>query len=68
MCMNGQPRICSVLMLDLLAAAGVHLYYVGDFDPGCLLIAQKVKQYYKETFYQENIWEVFPCAETEPAT
>lgn len=117
MCMNGQPRLCSVLLLDLLAAAGVHLYYGGDFDPEGLLIAQKVKQYYKGTFtywhmsaaeysksrsgeqiserrlkmleritdtelkdtadavrksrmagYQENIWEVFPCAETKPTT
>lgn len=47
MCMNGQPRLSSVLLLDLLAEADVKLYYAGDFDPEGLLIAQKVKRYYK---------------------
>ena len=47
MCMNGQPRLSALLLLDLLAQAGVRLYYAGDFDPEGLLIAQKVKQYYK---------------------
>jgi uncharacterized protein (TIGR02679 family) len=47
MCMNGQPRLSSVLLLDLLAEADVKMYYAGDFDPEGLLIAQKVKQYYK---------------------
>ncbi|WP_373213519.1 TIGR02679 domain-containing protein [Ruminococcus sp. 5_1_39BFAA] len=52
MCMNGQPRLSSVLLLDLLAEAGIKIYYAGDFDPEGLLIAQKVKQYYKgETVY-----------------
>ncbi|MCD7765520.1 MAG: TIGR02679 domain-containing protein [Lachnospiraceae bacterium] len=48
MCMNGQPRLSAVLLLDLLAKAGVTAYYAGDFDPEGLLIAQKVKQYYLE--------------------
>lgn len=47
MCMNGQPRLSAVLMLDLLADSGVKVYYAGDFDPEGLLIAWKVKQYYK---------------------
>lgn len=47
MCMNGQPRLSSVLLLDLLAEAGTKIYYAGDFDPEGLLIAQKVKQYYR---------------------
>lgn len=52
MCMNGQPRLSSILMLDLLAEAGVKAYYAGDFDPEGLLIAQKVKRYYQgETVY-----------------
>ncbi|MCD8118863.1 MAG: TIGR02679 domain-containing protein [Lachnospiraceae bacterium] len=46
MCMNGQPRLAAVLMLDLLAEAGVTVFYAGDFDPEGLLIAQRVKQYY----------------------
>ena len=47
MCMNGQPRLSAVLLLDLLADAGVKLYYAGDFDPEGMLIAQKLKKYYK---------------------
>ena len=47
MCMNGQPRLSAVLMLDLLAAAGVKIYYAGDFDPEGMLIAQKIKKYYQ---------------------
>lgn len=50
MCMNGQPRLSSILMLDLLAKTGTKVYYAGDFDPEGLLIAQKVKQYYKGKF------------------
>ena len=50
MCMNGQPRLSSVLMLDLFARAGTKVYYAGDFDPEGLLIAQKIKQYYKGDF------------------
>lgn len=52
MCMNGQPRLSAVLMLDLLEKAEVKVYYAGDFDPEGLLIGQKVKQYYGgETVY-----------------
>ena len=47
MCMNGQPRLSAVLMLDLLAKAEIKVYYGGDFDPEGLLIAQKLKGYYK---------------------
>lgn len=49
MCMNGQPRLSSVLMLDLLSASEVRIYYAGDFDPEGILIAWKIKQYYKGT-------------------
>lgn len=49
MCMNGQPRLSSVLMLDLLGKSNVSIYYAGDFDPEGILIAWKVKQYYKGT-------------------
>ena len=47
MCMNGQPRRASILLLDLAAQAGIRICYAGDFDPEGLLIAQKVIQYYK---------------------
>ena len=47
MCMNGQPRLASILLLDLAAEAGIRISYAGDFDPEGLLIAQKVIHYYK---------------------
>lgn len=47
MCMNGQPRLASILLLDLAAQAGIRVCYAGDFDPEGLLIAQKVILYYK---------------------
>lgn len=50
MCMNGQPRLSAILLLDLLAASGTKVYYAGDFDPEGLLIAQKIHQYYKGSF------------------
>lgn len=67
MCMNGQPRLSSLLLLDLLAAAGVKAYYAGDFDPEGLLIAQKLKQYYNGTFaywqMTEQVYEKSRSAE-----
>ena len=50
MCMNGQPRLSSVLILDLLIKSNVKVYYAGDFDPEGLLIAQKIRQYYGGPF------------------
>ena len=50
MCMNGQPRLSAILLLDLLSASGTKVYYAGDFDPEGLLIAQKIHQYYKGSF------------------
>lgn len=46
MCMNGQPRLSAVLVMDLLKQSGTDIYYSGDFDPEGLLIAQKIKSYY----------------------
>lgn len=50
MCMNGQPRLSALLLLDLMAEAGVKVFYAGDFDPEGLLIAQKLKKYYQGEF------------------
>ena len=47
-------------MLDRLAQNGI-LYYAGDFDPEGLLIAQRLKERYKERLvlwkYEEAIYE-----------
>lgn len=58
MCMNGQPRLSAILLLDLLAESGALVYYAGDFDPEGLLIAQKVHQYYKGSF---SYWHMSPA-------
>ena len=51
MCMNGQPRLASLIILELLAKSGTIVYYAGDFDPEGLLIAQKLSTYYPGTFH-----------------
>ena len=51
MCMNGQPRLAGLVVLDLLAKAGNRIYYAGDLDPEGLLIAQKLSRYYKGEFH-----------------
>ena len=50
MCMNGQPRLAGLLVLELLAKSGTNVYYSGDLDPEGILIAQKLSQYYRGTF------------------
>lgn len=50
MCMNGQPKLSALFVLELLAGSNVTVYYAGDFDPEGLLIAQKLRQYYKGDF------------------
>ena len=48
--MNGQPRLASLMILELLARTGTHVFYSGDLDPEGLLIAQKLARFYPETF------------------
>lgn len=51
MCMNGQPRLAGLVVLDLLAKSGIRVYYAGDLDPEGILIAQKLSLYYKGEFH-----------------
>ena len=51
MCMNGQPRLAGLMVLDLFAKSGIKVYYAGDLDPEGILIAQKLSQYYKGEFH-----------------
>ena len=51
MCMNGQPRLAGLMVLDLFAKSGIRVYYAGDLDPEGILIAQKLSQYYKREFH-----------------
>lgn len=57
MCMNGQPRFSSLLILELLARSWTEVWYAGDIDPEGLLIAQRLKQYYQGNFYY---WHMSP--------
>lgn len=45
---GGFPNACVYLLLDKLLASGNKLYYNGDFDPEGLLIADKLKDKYKD--------------------
>lgn len=51
MCMNGQPRLGTLMALDLLAQSKVTVYYAGDFDPEGIQIAQKLRRYYGGEFH-----------------
>ena len=51
MCMNGQPRLAGLMVLELLAKSGTKVYYAGDLDPEGLLIAQKISEYYAGEFH-----------------
>lgn len=42
-CTNGQPRLASIVLLDLLVKNNTVIYYSGDFDPEGLLIADRLK-------------------------
>ena len=42
MCMNGQPRLAGLMVLELLAKSGTRVYYAGDLDLEGILIAQKL--------------------------
>lgn len=65
-CTNGQPRLASLVLLDLLKTSGT-LWYAGDFDPEGLLIAQNLKRRYGDalkfwdyqpSYYQKAVSEV----------
>ena len=51
MCMNGQPRLAGLMVLELLAKSGTKVSYAGDLDPEGILIAQKLSRYYKGEFH-----------------
>ena len=57
MCMNGQPRLAGLMLLDLLEKSGTTIYYSGDLDPEGILIAQKLADYYQGQFY---FWHMDP--------
>lgn len=57
MCMNGQPRLAGLMVLDLLAKSGTEVYYSGDLDPEGILIAQKLSQYYEGKFDFKHMGE-----------
>lgn len=55
MCTNGQPRLSALLTLEFLAESDTSVYYAGDMDPEGLLIAQKLRKYYKGDFHYWNM-------------
>ena len=67
MCMNGQPRLAGLVVLELLARAGTKVYYSGDLDPEGLLIAQKLCQFYDGEFvyWHMNVEDYRACMSKE---
>lgn len=51
MCMNGQPRLAGLIVLELCAKSDISIYYAGDFDPEGLLIAQKLSDFFEGDFH-----------------
>ena len=51
-CTSGQLNTSSYIILDLLEAAGVEMYYNGDYDPEGIQIADQLKQRYQGL----NLW------------
>ena len=41
-CTSGQMKTASLILIDLLCAAGCRLYYSGDIDPEGILIADRI--------------------------
>lgn len=70
MCMNGQPRFSSLLLLDLLARSGTEVWYSGDIDPEGILIAQRLKRYYRGKFHYWHMSadDYGKCVSAEPIT
>lgn len=66
LCLHGQLKAASWLILEILHKSGAIFYYSGDYDPEGLLIAQQIKQRYKDTvfwkydvkYYQNNSSEI----------
>lgn len=45
-CAHGQFKLACLMLLDKLAAAGITIYYSGDFDPEGLQMASRLLQRY----------------------
>lgn len=61
-CVNGQPRLSVLLLLDMLKECHC-FYYNGDFDPEGFLIAQNLKERYGENLilwnYSRELYEKY---------
>lgn len=47
-CTFGNFKLASLILLDKLAESGAVIYYSGDFDPEGIIMADKLKQRYKD--------------------
>lgn len=60
-CTSGQMKTASLILIDLLCAAGCRLYYSGDIDPEGILIADRIVKRHPR---QVNPWH-FTIADYE---
>lgn len=50
-CTFGQVKLASLILLDRLVESGSIIYYSGDFDPEGLLIADRLKDRYRDKLF-----------------
>lgn len=59
-CSNGQVKLSTLVILDMLSKSNCSFYYSGDYDPEGLLIADKLIKRYKDIikpiFYSPDIY------------
>lgn len=56
-CVSGQPRLASLVLLDKLVQNGHRIYYAGDFDPEGLAMADRLKKRYGSSL---TLWRYEP--------
>lgn len=56
-CVSGQPRVAALVLLDLLAAEGMILFYAGDLDPEGMGIADRIWKRHPECV---RLWHMAP--------
>lgn len=64
---NGQPRLALLALMDLLSANS-SFFYMGDYDPEGLLIAQRLKERYKDRLKLWNYkaeWFLSHCSQNK---
>lgn len=66
-CIDGQPKIASQLLLDALTQAGIQIRYHGDFDWEGIRIGNRVMQRHRAVSWRFNAADYLAASENEYA-